>query len=200
MSQYKELVEQLKTVREDRLGVFALAGAERVAPVFRRFAQIKSVDAFDRILNELWDSVMLMKAVNSSNLIRQIEAIDESQARDSQNPSFYAMMALSVLNDAATCFDKPAAMKAATSVVSGCLNLTNNFDVILSGSGVRRVNPRQLPEPGPLAAAEGQAQRAIIERLKSNDLDINSMRTSSAEHARELQSHLRAIAEKKNWL
>jgi hypothetical protein len=138
---------------------------ENVAPLFRRLARRESVEVFDSSLNTTWATTPARPS-GIVALRKAVRCLDEANAEDSKTPKYYAMIALSVLDDAFEAHQQVRPLPAAESAATGAINLWSNFDVILRSEGPRRLIGGRMPPPGPLEQAQWSAQRESVVCLR----------------------------------
>ncbi len=201
MSGYQEIVQQLDKLPRWQLTVFSAACADRVAPVFRILASRSSVVVFNDILERVWMSTIDGAPLRVSKKLRRLP---EARAEDSKFPEYYAMQALSVLNDGVDAIESDA-RAAARSACEGALNLISNVDWRLNPPGEYRVvNPRHPPPPGPLESQELLSQQETLTQLGSahelDDTILRSIRGHSSHQHDRLESAVQQLARAAGWL
>ena len=151
--------------------LFALGCAERMAPVFRRWARPASVKVFNDILDTAWQSVTsencITNAKRSLDLIDQLpEAmVDDSVGTESE---YYAMVSLSVLAYAFQSLIGNELSVAIESACSAALDLCGNCDFVIGKKGIRKIFYGQDPFPtDELESVEMTAQNATAHVLRN---------------------------------
>jgi hypothetical protein len=184
--------------------LFAISCAERVAPVFRRFGQPRSVETFERALAAAWAGVLKQDTVaDAKSNLKLITHLPEAQEDDSWRSSYYAMLSLSVLAYAweALAGNLPAAIEWAS---GAAISVYENADIIIEHTPPRSIGPgEEPPPPGPLERDEEQAQDATVEiLLKNANVDerlCESIRELAREASAKLAEALPAVQRIMKW-
>jgi len=205
MSHLANIVSMVGGLNQRQQAVFALACAERVAPVFRRLALPESAKVFDDVLGTAWLSITSEKCVtNAARGLGLINGLPEATADDSLRPEYYAMRSLSVLAYALQALagdDLPVAIKSAC---SAALDLCAGCEFIICGKGTRKIVYGQSPSlPEVLESVEMAAQNATLQALQNktglNESLCKNIRQMAKETSDQLAHVLPRFIQQQGW-
>jgi hypothetical protein len=147
---YEEICRLLEERSPREKQLFVCACAERVLGILEVLAQPQSTQFCRRALEYVWAGTSL-----SPTLVDDLSVLPEASIDDSNDPRYYAMLAMGLVNDALQPIDEMN--ETAPSASGGALDLASSIDYITKTSR--------------LAGLEAQAQAATLQILQSNDIE-----------------------------
>jgi hypothetical protein len=151
-----KIVTQLDGMEPWKVRAMCASGAERVAPIFRRFGRAGSLPTFENALDAVWTSVASGRPAKVKG---SLQRLPETRADDSYKREYYANRTLLILS---------RALDGVTDCLAEITSLCDDFDTLLTAAPGQtfRYDPKNPPPPGEIETEELRAQAEVLALLR----------------------------------
>jgi hypothetical protein len=190
LSAYGEIVEELQTLRDWRLELFATGCAQRVRPLVGACGSAETVALYQQGLDASWVGISDgdFGAEQGQRLAAELESRPESEAESSADRGSYAMGPITILAPVLRSLAGDRTVDIGRRACAQALNMLADVDYTLQSEDERPriVDPRQPPAVGALEQDEIAAQRdsiPLLREARSAAEAVTTLRSRAEEHA-----------------
>jgi hypothetical protein len=190
LSAYSEIVEELQTLRDWRLELFATGCAQRVRPLVDACGSAETVTLYQQGLDASWVGIGDgdFRAEQGQRLAAELESGPESEAESSAERGYYGMGPITILAPVLRSLAGDQTVDIGQRACAQALNMLADVDYTLQPSDERPriIDPRQPPAVGPLEQDEIAAQRdsiALLREAGSAAEAVTTLRSRAEEDA-----------------
>lgn len=170
-----EIITRLEEMDAWKVRAMCASGAERVAPVFRKFGRAASLPTFETALDAVWTAV---PSGRPAKLKGTLQRLPETRADDSYKREYYANRTLHILS---------LALDGVTDCLEEITSLCDDFDTLLTAAPGQtfRYDPKNPPPPGEIETEELRAQAEVLGLLRDAAAPEPALLESLRQRARE---------------